>query len=73
MPIFTPPKTKIGSKSIYTKVAELDEGDIDEMTPSKLSLMPDKLLDKLNKDEVLDLLAFLLSRGNSESPMFTKN
>ena len=56
-----------------TKVAELDEGDIDEMTPSKLSLMPEKLLDKLNKEEVLDLLAFLLSRGNSESPMFTKN
>lgn len=56
-----------------TKVAELDEGDVDEMTPSKTSLMPDKLLDKLNKNEVLDLLAYLLSRGNSESPMFVQN
>src|SRR3954454_19740428 len=45
-------------------------GDIDEMEPSKTSMMPNGLLDTMNEDEVLDLLAFLLSRGDRDSPMF---
>jgi hypothetical protein len=32
--------------------------------------MPEKLLDVLNQDELLDLLAYLLSRGNPEDLMF---
>ncbi len=32
--------------------------------------MPDKLLDALNDQEVLDLIAYLMSRGNPEDPMF---
>jgi hypothetical protein len=32
--------------------------------------MPAELLDKLNREEVLDLVAFLLSRGDAQSPMF---
>jgi hypothetical protein len=32
--------------------------------------MPAELLDKLNEDEVLDLLAFVLSRGDAKAPMF---
>jgi hypothetical protein len=34
--------------------------------------MPADLLDPLNEDEVLDLLAYLLSRGNPNDPMFRK-
>ena len=37
---------------------------------SKTSLMPEKLLDALNQDEVLDLLAYVLSQGNPEDPSF---
>ena len=53
-----------------TKLVTLAKGDIDEMLPSKLSLMPEKLLNTLNKDEVLDLLAFLKSRGNPNAIEF---
>ena len=44
--------------------------DIEEMQPSKTSMMPNGLLDTMSESEVLDLLAFLLSRGDRESPMF---
>lgn len=53
-----------------TKVVEIKKSEIDESSPSKVSLMPEKLLDTLNKNEVLDLMAYLLSRGNPADPMF---
>ena len=53
-----------------TKTVTLDRSDIEEEKVSKVSLMPAELLDKLNQDEVLDLLAFVLSRGNPNAPMF---
>ncbi len=34
--------------------------------------MPDGLLKQLNENEVLDLLAYLLSRGDPQSPMFRR-
>jgi hypothetical protein len=34
--------------------------------------MPEGLLDTLNRDEVLDLVAYLLSRGDRNNPMFKK-
>ncbi|AGA31012.1 c-type cytochrome [Singulisphaera acidiphila] len=55
-----------------TKVVEIPKTDVDEQAPSKVSLMPDKLLDPLNQNEVLDLLAYLLSRGEANDPMFRK-
>ncbi len=42
----------------------------DEQFPSKASMMPTGLLDTLHEDELLDLLAYLLSRGDRRSPMF---
>lgn len=53
-----------------TKLVTLAKDDIDEMLPSKQSLMPEKLLNTLNKEEVLDLLAFLKSRGNPNAIEF---
>ena len=53
-----------------TKVVEIPKGDIDEVQPSKVSLMPEKLLAPLNEGEVLDLLAYLLSRGDPTDPMY---
>jgi len=55
-----------------TKIREIAKGDVDLVEPSKVSLMPDKLLDVLSKQEVLDLLAYLMSRGNPDDPMFAK-
>jgi putative heme-binding domain-containing protein len=55
-----------------TKVVEIPKDDVESSMPSKTSLMPEKLFDSLNENEVLDLLAYLLSRGNPDDPMFQK-
>ncbi len=51
---------------------ELARGDIEAITPSPTSLMPAGLLDQLNEDEVLDLLAYTLSRGKKKDPRFRR-
>ncbi|MEW4567298.1 family 16 glycoside hydrolase [Tautonia sp. JC769] len=43
---------------------------IEEMQPSPVSMMPEGLLNTLEQDEILDLLAYLLSRGDREADMF---
>lgn len=53
-----------------TKTVTVDRSDIAQEKTSAISLMPAELLDKLNEDEVLDLLAFVLSRGDAKAPMF---
>jgi putative heme-binding domain-containing protein len=55
-----------------TKVVEIKKNDIDTSEPSPVSIMPDGLLKTLNENEVLDLLAYLLSRGDPNHPMFKK-
>ena len=45
-------------------------GKIEENRPSTISMMPEGLLSTLNEDEVADLVAYLLSRGNRSSKMF---
>lgn len=40
------------------------------MDQSKVSMMPPGLLSTLNQNDILDLLAYLLSKGNKEDPMF---
>lgn len=55
-----------------TKVAVIKKADIETNEPSKVSLMPKDLLKTLNEDEVRDLLAYLLSRGNPTDVMFRK-
>ncbi len=52
------------------QIAYIKKGDVRQLTPSHTSLMPEKLLDSLNRDEVLDLFAYLLSRGNPQDLMF---
>lgn len=39
---------------------------------SKTSMMPPGLLYMLKEDDILDLMAYLLSKGNAEDPMFVK-
>ncbi|MDP1796437.1 MAG: c-type cytochrome [Planctomycetaceae bacterium] len=55
-----------------TAVAEVKKADIEELKVSPISLMPKDLLKTLNESEVLDLLAYLLSRGNPQDAMFRK-
>jgi putative heme-binding domain-containing protein len=49
---------------------EIRREDIEELKPASVSMMPKGLLDTLHEDEVLDLMAFLLSRGNRNDPKF---
>jgi putative heme-binding domain-containing protein len=46
---------------------------VESVATSKLSLMPTGLLDTLNENEVLDLMAYLLSRGERGNKMFKKD
>ena len=46
---------------------EEDRGDA---KPSPVSMMPEGLLDTLERDEILDLIAYLLSRGDRDHEMF---
>lgn len=55
-----------------TKTVEVKKSDIESSQPSLVSLMPNDLLKTLNEDEVRDLLAYLLSRGNPSDAMFRK-
>ena len=45
-------------------------GQIESMVTSKLSMMPTGLIETLKEDEILDLAAFLLSRGDRKNKMF---
>lgn len=53
-----------------TKLVDLQRSNIEQMKPSDTSLMPANLLKPLNEDEVLDLMAYLLSRGDATNAMF---
>jgi putative heme-binding domain-containing protein len=55
-----------------TKIAEVKKSDVEEVKASPVSLMPEGLLKQLNDDEMLDLLAYLLSRGDPQNPMFRR-
>lgn len=49
----------------------IERDKIEEMLPSKVSMMPTGLLNTLNKEDVLDLMAYLLSRGDPNHDMFS--
>ena len=55
-----------------TRVVDIPRKDVEEVATAKASIMPEKLLSPLGKDEVLDLFAYILSRGDANDPMFRK-
>lgn len=48
----------------------LKTADIAERKKSPTSMMPKGLLDKLTKEEILDLVAYLAARGDPQHPLF---
>ena len=50
----------------------VDRKEVKTMEVSKVSPMPPMLLNMLTKDEVLDLVAYVLSGGDAENAMFKK-
>jgi putative heme-binding domain-containing protein len=53
-------------------LVNVNRNNVESIKPSKVSMMPAGLLDTLKEDEVLDLMAYLLSRGDRNGPMFKK-
>ena len=51
----------------------LKRSDIDQQYPSKVSIMPEGLLDALEPDEIFDLLAYLRSGGNASHRLYQPN
>ena len=52
------------------KVTEVAADRVETRTVSRVSEMPEGLLDILTKEEVLDLVAYIKSGGNPEDPAF---
>ena len=52
------------------KLTAVRRSEIDEVVPSKTSMMPEGLLDTLSKEEVLDLIAYLISAGDAKHEYF---
>ena len=50
--------------------ANVKRKDVKSIEPSKISPMPEGLLNTLQQEEILDLLAFTLSRGDRQHVMF---
>jgi putative heme-binding domain-containing protein len=51
-------------------ITRIDRKRVDEIRPSSVSMMPKGLLDTMKKEEILDLFAYLLSRGDRNNKMF---
>ncbi len=54
------------------QLVKIDRKEIEEMKVSKVSAMPAGLLSRMTEDEILDLLAYLISGGNAEHQAFKK-
>jgi putative heme-binding domain-containing protein len=50
----------------------INESDIAKKETRKVSMMPPSMINALNQDELLDLLAYLTSGGNAKDKAFAK-
>lgn len=55
---------------ISTNPILIKRNEVAERQRSKVSIMPKGLLEKLTRDEILDLVAYLAARGDKNSPLF---
>ena len=53
------------------RIQTIKKSDIDEREVSNVSIMPKGVMNKLIKDEILDLLAYVVSKGDSKSELFS--
>jgi hypothetical protein len=50
----------------------LDAGQVQQRQPFNISMMPPGLINALNQEELLDLIAYLQSAGNHKDKAFQK-
>jgi putative heme-binding domain-containing protein len=53
-------------------LVNVNDQKVDTIEKSKVSMMPEGLLNTFKEDEILDLVAYLLSRGDRNNKMFQK-
>ena len=66
----TPTLKIVTNPLIATQVTEIEKSDIESHSPSPVSIMPKGLLDTLNMEEILDLLAYIEAAGNPDHLSF---
>ena len=55
-----------------SKMTPVNTNYIKSIEPSKISMMPPGLLNAMSEDDILDLLAYFISGGNSDHELFEK-
>ena len=55
------------------KITVVLKSDIEERMPSDVSIMPKGVLNKLTREEIFDLLAFVLGGGDKKNAMFEEH
>jgi putative heme-binding domain-containing protein len=63
-------KVQVRTHPLASETVSILKKDIVKRQPSKTSMMPTGLIDILNQDEVLDLIAYLRSAGDSKDKAF---
>ena len=56
---------------VQSSTTTISKADIDERRASTVSIMPKGLLDTLTKDEIFDLLGYIIAGGNEQHPLYT--
>lgn len=56
---------------VQSSTTTIAKDDIDERRASTVSIMPKGLLDTMTKDEIFDLIGYILSRGDEQHPLYT--
>ena len=54
------------------EIREISIADVESRQVSPVSLMPRGLINGMNKEEVMDLLAYILAAGDRKQPMFKR-
>ena len=63
-------KIVVAPNLLAAESEEVKKSEIAERRPSKVSPMPEGLLNQLTKDEILDLLAYIETAGKEKAANF---
>lgn len=57
----------------YGELQKKPAGEVKSIEPSQISMMPGGTINTMNKDELMDLIAYLISSGNKKHEAFTRD
>jgi putative heme-binding domain-containing protein len=68
----TDSELEVLTDALANKTTKVPKAELKERMASKISTMPEGLLNNFKKDEILDLLAYLQADGKTDAPAFQK-